>query len=152
MLWHLKNQIEKDTYGKVPKKNYQYWSDNPSWDNDMYYPTFEPTYQFLNAWKAVVNRGDGSVSIEFDPTKLDADAHRSIVTGEDVTDDLADILNLAYMEYKPGVTSGLLSKNGKFVSPYRKPFWTNFIRKMYKEGGARKIIKEEAKKQGLNLE
>jgi hypothetical protein len=139
--------------------------ENKSVEGDGMYGYFEPTYEFLEAWKKVISKsGDApSISIEFDKSQLSKKAHKS-VKGSDPRRNFADIMNLAYNDYNPGYTSGLMVGSvytdpyggGEIdtrhnMSDYRKPFWKNFKNKMTKGGKIRKYLRQEAKIKGITL-
>jgi len=165
MEGELKNQIEKDTYQADYFPNIQYYGKTSMDDDGSGQLDAYPTFEFLDAWKknAGVDPTSGrpSVSIEFDPNKLSAMPHRALKGGHDVRKNLADILNLAYEGYEPGYTSGLMVGRPegtiasddpgtmRNVSKFRRPFWTNFIKRMTTGGIIRKLIKEYST---LNLE
>lgn len=68
--------------------------------------------------------------------------------GRSAVENLADILNLAFNNYKNGYTSNL-KFGGKHFSHFRRPYWNNFIEKMFTDGGLDKILSEEFKKVGF---
>jgi len=144
MVEILQEQIQKDVYTQ---------------ENNVY----ERTFDFLDAWhyRVLKNKGNPKIRLYFVPSALGEDAHRSLVDGSDPRKNLANILNLAYMnpdsdeEFNttPGWTSSLMAGGDiRHVSHFRRPYWTRFLNKMTRRQGIRNLIKEEAKKKGINLE
>lgn len=160
-LEELRNQIEKDVYGGIPTYNQQYYGGKYGDDMAGFH---EPTYEFLDAWnfRTAKNMGNPKITLYFVPSSLDKKAHKSLVDGSDPRKNLADILNNAYSGYGDGYTSSLAVGGGidgmtgaeippTMVSKFRKPYWTRFLKRLTKDGLMRKLIKEEAKKIGLDL-
>lgn len=139
----LKNQIFKDTYFNEYYPNKVYASGS--------YGFASPTFAFLNSWKSIsMTRGSSPfVKIYYDPKRNDL--HTSYVTGEYVTEYMDEILNV------DGYTSGLMTQfvregeTPRYVSKRRKPYWDNFEKRMTGGGVMRKIIKQKAKENGINL-
>jgi len=151
----LGEQIESDVYqpGGLPNLVY-HGGENQGGYADPNRGEYYPTFEFLEAWKIVSNPAPGkaAVAIEFDPSKLTKDAHMGL-GGSDPRRNFADIMNLAYMGYASGYTSGLTvggynpvtkEDTTRFVSKYRHPYWTNFIKKMTTGGKIRQWTKEES--------
>jgi hypothetical protein len=65
-------------------------------------------------------------------------------------ENLADILNLAFKDYQPGYTSGKKFGN-RYFSHYRRPYWKNFIERLFEGGEIEKILTEELRSAGLNV-
>lgn len=148
MLKALKDQIISDTYR------------NEYFPNVFYHDgTGHPTGEFLESWDTRdIRKTMKSVTGEifFNPSKLSIDKsswlHGSLVRGgTDARKNLADILNLAYMGYTDGWTSGLMAGNGRHFSKLRKPYWDNFMRKMFDEGQIDKWMRQEMKAIGLDV-
>jgi hypothetical protein len=112
--------------------------------------------------------GNPKITLYFVPSSLSKKAHKSLVDGSDPRNNLADILNNAYGNGEDltargdGYTSSLAVGGGidgmtgaeipsTYVSKFRKPYWTRFLKRLTKDGLMRKLIKEEAKKMGLDL-
>jgi hypothetical protein len=171
LLEELQKQIVKDVYGGIPPTyNQQYYGGKYGDENTGFY---EPTYEFLDAWnfRTAKNAGNPKITVYFVPSSLDKKAHRSIVGKKDVRKNLADILNNAYKggddptDRGDGYTSDLQVGGGTngmtgevieptHVSKYRKPYWTRFLKKITSKSGKyslKQMIKEEAKRQGLQL-
>ncbi len=62
--------------------------------------------------------------------------------------ELADILNLAFNNYTEGYTSDLMFGNRHF-SHRRKPYWENFIKRLFDQGELEKMFTEELSKRGF---
>ena len=147
MIEELKVQIFKDTYTVPFTQEYKHPLPNKRYHKGSKMPTF----QFLNAWKSKVSRGNTpNITIEYSPDGIFQEGvHDSIVDGLDTTNDLDKILNV------DGFTSSLsvgAFEEGtmRHVSKKRRKYWDRYVDRMRK-GVVRQLIKETAKQQGLNL-
>lgn len=164
MMDELERQIMKDVYEHDYFPNLDYLGGRTGLDENT--NEAMPSFEFLNAWtKNALKQSLTSVSggFGYDPSKMSHSGwqHGSVKTGQSVIENMADILNLAYMGYKEGYTSGLEvgspAEEGikgdtlRPLSKLRRPYWENFIAKMFDQGYIEKWIREEAKKQGFPL-
>jgi hypothetical protein len=134
MLQVLYDDIMKYTYDPLP--NAYYWKGSGM-----------PTFQFMEAFQlSNIQKNLNEIvselfynweSMEYDP---DTYLHSSPFSG-DMRERLADILNV------DGSTG--------FSNKIRHPYWNNFIKEMFNEGGLEKLFDkymvEEFKKVGLTI-
>ena len=147
MKSELQEQIIKDTYGVLPNQQY-YGVPYGSPQHGKAYPTWE----FLRAWHKRSKRGlgdrAGTIELFYDPSNFSEGVHDSIATGENMDDDLAEILNF------DGMQGAWMREWGSdtlhFVGKKRKPYWTRFIEKM-RRGRLREIVKQKASDAGIKL-
>jgi hypothetical protein len=134
MLNDLKERIWEDTY--MPLPNIWYYND-----------TKTPTSQFKNAFKfddIQQNLNEVVTELFYDWASMSYDPETYLhgsPSGGDMREQLAEILNV------DGTTG--------FSSKMRKPYWDNFIKEMFDEGGLEKLfdmyMKDEFKKVGLTI-
>lgn len=133
ILENLKLQIKKDVF---------------TTKNDWY----ERTGQFEEAWEWTKIKSIGKTIVTemfYNSSKVKHDG--KWVHGnpkQSSVENLADILNLAYNGYTSGYTSSLMFGQRMF-SHFRRPYWKNFIEKMFNENELNRILAEEFKKVGF---
>jgi predicted Holliday junction resolvase-like endonuclease len=128
ILQKLKEQIQKDVYTEP-----NLW--------------YERTGDFERAWlwSDVEKKVNSLVTeLSYDPRNMRYIPKDWIHgnPGRSAVDNLADILNLAFNNYKDGYTSNLMFGN-KHFSHFRRPYWENFIKNMFSNGELEKILSEE---------
>jgi len=134
LLQKLKEQIRQDVY---TEKN--------SW--------YERTGEFEDAWlwSDVTKKVNALVvELSYDPKNMRY-TPKDWIHGnprESAVNNLADILNLAFNNYKAGYTSSL-KFGDKHFSHFRRPYWNNFIERLFDKGELDRIITEEFSKHGF---
>ena len=154
----LDDIIMKDVYLNDYFPNIRYYGGS-FYDEEVLRGTYEPTWQFREAWKKTISSESEktSLSIFYDPNYIEKDAHKSILNDRDISQWLDRILNVdGYTsELEFGRPPGTLDANDpgtlRHVSKLRKPYWDNFLVKMVREGKIREWLKQELKSQGLDV-
>ena len=116
---------------------------------------YERTGQFENAWKwgsieRVVNGLVREMSYDSKSVGYEDGTWTHGNPGQSASENLADILNLAWNGYRDGYTSSLMFGRRHF-SHKRKPYWDNFIKKLFDRKELKKMFSEELRSQGLNI-
>jgi hypothetical protein len=130
----LQQQIRKDVY---TEKN--------SW--------YERTGDFERSWKwGEVKKNLLTITKEFkyDPTDMNWNPKRweHGNPGRSAVDNLADILNLAFNNYRAGYTSNMMFGDRHF-SHFRRPYWENLIESLFDNGEMERMFTQEFAKYGV---
>ena len=148
----LRKIIKRDVYVKPKNAYYAYGKK-------------QPTYEFLDAWDWLPAKKDmGKITKElfYNWQKLSVD-EENWVHGSfdgDARENLADILNLAFNNYKAGFTSDYRwppkANNPKdpkapHFSKFRQPFWENFVKNLFDEGELDRMFISAFRKRGIKI-
>lgn len=116
---------------------------------------YERTGQFEKSWVwGQITKSVNSITRElyYDPSGVEyiAKKWQHGNPGQSAVDNLADILNLAFNNYRDGYTSGL-KFGGKHFSHKRKPYWENLIKFLFDKGKLESFFVEEFKSRGMKV-
>lgn len=140
VLDELRDTIIRDVYVRpYPNKIY-------AWR------TGQPTFEFLNTWRwSQIEKTAKQITTtlfhDWESMSVDTE-NGGYVHGSwegDARENLADILNLAFNNYQPGYTSGLKWLSAK----ERRPYWKNFVEKMFEGKQLEKWFNEAFAKRGI---
>jgi hypothetical protein len=114
---------------------------------------YERTGDFERSWKwGSVKKSLLTITKElgYDPSDMNWNPKRweHGNPGRSSVDNLADILNLAFNDYRAGYTSGLMFGNRHF-SHFRRPYWENLIESLFDRGELERMFTQEFARYGI---